>query len=142
MIRLSQVSPGRYTGPGDGIESGPFEAAIEVSALPGGAISIDYVAVSPADGELHREHTVCCQGFDGRDMLFIAHTESPFVTTMVETSAGSGRFVQPEPAGPYTLSIVAQTPDDGRIRYAWWWGATGEEPVERSCADVRIGASA
>ncbi len=131
------LATGRYAGTGDGIESGPFDATIDVTGLPGGALAIDYVAISPTGGELHREHTVWSSTPDGRGLLVIAHSESPIVTTMVEGAPGV--FSQPEPVGPYALSIHVEQPSPGRLRWAWWWAPTGEEPIERSCADVRLG---
>jgi hypothetical protein len=77
-------------------------------------------------------------GPDGRDHLYVAHSESPFVTALVETWPGSGRFEQPAPEGPYTMAIVIELPEPGRITYAWWWALAGEKPIEQSKADVRI----
>lgn len=128
--------PGRYFGAGEGAESGSFVARIDVSLLPNGGALIGYEATSREQGVQHREETMLVAGPDGRDRLYVAHSESPFVTEMVETGVGSGRFVQPVPFGPYSMGIVIETPEIGRITYAWWWGADGDPPVERSKADV------
>jgi hypothetical protein len=74
---------------------------------------------------LHVERSMLVAGPDGRDRLFVAHSESPFVTEMVETAAGSGRFAQREPFGPYEMEIVIEVPEPGSVTYAWWWGADG-----------------
>lgn len=129
---------GKYFGRGDGDESGPFAARIEVAVLPNGSVSIDYEATSPEHGVQHREHAVLCVGPDGCDRLYIAHAESPFVTEMVEDTPGSGRFVQPQPFGPYAMSVVIVIPAPCRIIYAWLWAAAGEEPTEQSRADVTL----
>ena len=130
--------PGVYFGTGDGMESGPFVARIEVRRLPNGGALVDYEATSREQGVQHREQTMLVAGPDGRDRLYVAHSESPFVTVMIETGAGSGRFVQPEPFGPYEMEIVIEQPESDRITYAWWWGADGDAPVEQSKADVRL----
>jgi hypothetical protein len=131
-------STGTYFGTGDGEESGPFVSRIEVSRLPNGGLSLDYEATSREQGVQHREHSLLCPGPDGRDRLFIAHSESPFVTEMVEAEAGSGRFVQSTPGGPYTMEVVIETPEPERLTYAWWWASAGEQPVEQSKADARL----
>ena len=131
------VSPGRYFGTGDGVESGSFVSRIEVNRLPNGGAIIDYEATSVEQGVQHLEHTMLVSGPDGHDRLFVASSQSPFVTEMIETEPGSGRFVQHEPSGPYVLAIVIEIPEPDRITYAWWWGAEGEIPVEQSKADAR-----
>lgn len=131
------VSPGLYFGTGGGIESGPFVSRIQVERLPNGGAAIDYEATSTEHGVQHRERTMLVAGPDGRDRLFVAHSESPFVTEMVETAPDSGRFAQREPFGPYVMEIVIEMPDPDRITYAWWWGAHGAAPIEQSKADAR-----
>jgi hypothetical protein len=128
---------GRYLGSGDGAESGAFLARIEVRPLPGGAVSIDYEATSHTEGLQHEEHSILAIGPDGRDRLYVAHAESPFVTELVASAPGSWRFVQSEPFGPYTLQVVIDLPEPGRLTYAWWWAEAGDEPTEQSKADTR-----
>ena len=140
-MRLSERlagSTGTYFGTGDGDESGPFVSRIEVSRLPNGGVTLDYEATSRAQGVQHREHTLLCPGPDGRDRLFVAHSESPFVTEMVETEQGTGRFVQTTTGGPYTMEVVIDMPESRRLTYAWWWASAGEQPVEQSTADAQL----
>jgi hypothetical protein len=99
---------------------------------------LDYEATSREQGVIHLEHSILSAGPDGRDRLFIAHSESPYITEMIETEPGAGRFVQPSPVGPYTMEIVIETPGEGRLVYAWWWAKAGEQPVEQSKADARL----
>lgn len=129
---------GTYFGNGDGAESGPFVARIAVSALPNGGVAIDYEATSREEGVQHVEHSLLVAGPDGRDRLSVAHSESPFVTELVETAPGSGRFVQREPGGSYVTEIVIEVPEPGRLTYAWWWAEAGGVPTEQSKADVRV----
>ena len=132
---------GTYFGTGDGSESGPFVSRIEVSPLPNGGVCLSYEATSHEQGVHHREHSLLCPGPDGRDRLFIAHSESRFVTEMIETLPGSGHFVQKSEGDPYTMEVVIDTPEVGRLTYAWWWAKAGEKPVEQSKADARLHAS-
>ena len=129
---------GIYFGTGHGQESGPFVSRIEVSQLPNGGVVLDYEATSREQGVQHREHTMLCPGPDGRDRLFIAHSESPYVTEMVEAEPGTGRFVQATPGGPYTMEVVIEMPETDRLTYSWWWASAGEQPVEQSKADAQL----
>lgn len=131
---------GVYFGTGDGVESGPFLSRIEVSRLPNGGVSIDYEATSREQGPQHREHTLLVTGVDGRDRLYVAHSESPFVTEMVASESDSSRFRQPTPFGPYAMEVVIEFLEPDRITYAWWWAEAGASPVEQSKADARMAA--
>ena len=75
--------PGVWFGIGDGAESGPFVARIAVDVLPNGGVSIDYEATSREQGVQHVEHSLLVAGPDDRDRLYVAHSESPYVTEMV-----------------------------------------------------------
>lgn len=119
------------------MESGPFTAEIVVSALPGGSVALGYTATSPEGDELHREHTIVSAGFDQRDRLFIAHAESPFVTVLVQTEPGSGRFEVAEAFGPYDMAIVVEQSAPDVISYAWHWAPSGQPTVEQSRAVVK-----
>ncbi len=132
-------SVGIYFGTGEGAECGPFVSRIEIKRLPNNGVSLSYEATSHEQGVQHQDHSLLCAGPDGRDQLFIAHSESPFVTEMVEAEVESGRFVQATPAGPYTMEVVIETPEADRVTYAWWWAQAGEQPVEQSKADARLG---
>jgi hypothetical protein len=128
--------PGTFVGTRAGLESGTFVSRNQVGPLPNGGAVIDYEAMSVEHGVQHCEHSMLVAGPDGRDRLFVAHSESPFVTEMVETEPGSGRFAQRVPSGPFVMEIVIEMPDPDHITYAWWWGANGDVPVEQSKADA------
>jgi hypothetical protein len=36
----------------------------------------------------------------------------------------------------YPMKVVVSMPEPGHLRRAWWYGAPGEEPVERVVADL------
>lgn len=140
-MTLSQVlrsATGVYYGTGDGPESGPFVARISIGILPNGGVSIDYEASSREQGLQHREHSLLVAGPDGRDQIYIAHSESPFITVMSATEPGSSRFTQTDTGGPYEMEVVIETPEPGRITYAWWWAHAGQTPIEQSKADAKL----
>ena len=134
--RLAQM-PGLYVGLGEGVESGPFLGRVQVGRLPNGGATIDYEATSREHGLQHREHSLLAIGPGGRDRLFVAYSESPYVVELVETHPESGRFEQPALAGPFKLAVVVAIGEPGVLTYAWWWGAQGETPIERSRVEVR-----
>ena len=75
---------------------------------------------------------VGCRSRRSRAVVFIAHQESPFVTELVESEAGSGRFVQPEPVGPHVMEVVIARPSATELTYAWWRAEAGRNPSEQS----------
>jgi hypothetical protein len=138
LSRRLVEATGIYFGTGDGPESGPFVSRIAVSALPNGGVAIDYEATSREQGVQHLEHSMLVCGPNGNDELYIAHSESPFVTVMSEREPGSGRFEQVAQAGPYTMVVVVESPAHGELEYAWWWAPAGETPTEQSRAKVSL----
>lgn len=135
--RLADAT-GVYFGAGDGAESGPFLARIAIAHLPGGGVAIDYEATSREQGVQHVEHSLLVAGPDGADQLFIAHSESPYVTVMAERIAGSGRFEQVAAGGPFTMEVRIDVPSPGELVYAWWWAMAGDTPMEQSRATVTL----
>ena len=111
--------------------------AHNVAPLPNGGVCIDYEATSREQGVQHRERSLLSVGPDDRDRLFVAHSEAPFVTEMIASEEGSGRFVQREMVGPFVMEIVIEQPEPDHLTYAWWWAASGGIPTEQSKADAR-----
>jgi hypothetical protein len=133
--RLAQI-PGLYVGLGEGVESGSFLGRVQITRLANGGASIDYEAISREHGLQHREHSVLAIGPGGRDRLYVAYSESPYVVELIENQADSGRFEQATPAGPYRLAVVLDLSVAGQLTYAWWWGTQVEAPIERSRVEV------
>lgn len=126
--------PGMYRGRGDGPESGPFVARIDVAAvLRGRAVTLDYEAFNDRNGLQHIEHTVLTAGEAGRLELHVACLEMPGVVRFVET--GPGEFTAYD--GPIPARIVIATPAPGALTYGWWWARDDAEPREQSRAEVR-----
>jgi hypothetical protein len=133
LSRLA-AAPGLYRGRGDGPESGPFVARIQVATvLRGRAVTLDYEASSDRNGLQHVEHSVLTTGEGGRLELHVACLELPGVVRFVETASGSFTAYD----GPFPARIVISTPNDGHLHYGWWYARDESEPREQTRADVR-----
>lgn len=133
LHRLAKA-PGLYRGRGDGMESGPFVARIEVTTVVGGrAVVLDYEAVTDANGLQHVEHTILTTGESSRLELHVACLELPGVVRFVETRPG----VFASYDGPMPARILVTVPAEGVLTYGWWWSRDEAEPREQSRAEVR-----
>ena len=133
LTRLAGA-PGLYRGRGDGPESGPFVARIQLATvLRARAVTLDYEASSDRNGLQHVEHTVLAAGEGGRLELHVACLELPGVVRFVETTPGS--FTAYE--GPFPARIVIGTPSSTHLHYAWWYSRDESEPKEQTRAEVR-----
>jgi hypothetical protein len=133
LARLA-AAPGLYRGRGDGLESGPFVARINVaSVVRGRAVTFDYEAVSDAKGLQHVEHSVLTAGEAGRLELHVTCSELPGVVRFVQTRPGEFTAYD----GPLPARIVLTAPADNVLTYGWWWARDEAEPREQSRAEVR-----
>lgn len=134
LLQRLTGAPGLYRGRGDGMESGPFVARIQVTpVVRGRAVVLDYEAYSDTRGLQHVEHTVLTTGEGGRTELHVTCLELPGVVRFVE--ARPGVFAAYD--GPMPARIVVTTPADGALTYGWWWSRDDAEPREQSRAEVR-----
>jgi len=134
LLRRLASAPGVYRGRGDGLESGPFVARIQVSSIVRGrAVTIDYEAVSDTNGLQHVEHTVLTAGEAGRLELHVACVELPGVVRFVETAP----CVFTAYDGPLPAKIIMTAPSENTLTYGWWWARDEAEPREQSRAEVR-----
>ena len=128
------AAPGLYSGRGDGRESGPFVARIQVTPIVRGrAVALDYEATSDRAGLQHVEHTVLATGEQGRLELHVACLEVPGVMRFVHS--GTGEFTAYD--GPFPARIVVTRPAPDALTYAWWWARDESDPQEQSRAEVR-----
>lgn len=124
---------GRHDGTGDGVESGPFTATLEVAPILGtmGA-SIDYVATAPDGRELHSEHTVLAfDSWSGQPTLFVLCAELNGIDQLVQT--GESTFNNGRGTEEFELQIEISL-DGGTLEYVWSSGAPGEALAEQSRA--------
>jgi hypothetical protein len=133
LPRLSAAA-GLYRGRGDGPESGPFLARLQLTpVVRGRAVTLDYEATSERDGLQHVEHTVLAANEAGRLELHVASLALPGVVRFVST--GPGQFTAYD--GPMAARIVLEIPQPGALTYAWWWSRDGSDPREQSRAELR-----
>ena len=133
LTRLG-AAPGLYRGRGDGLESGPFVARINVaSVVRGRAVTIDYEAFSDSRGLQHVEHSVLTLGEGGGLELHVTCGELPGVVRFTETRPGEFTAYD----GPLPARIVITVPREGALTYGWWWARDESDPREQSRAEVR-----
>ena len=127
---------GRYEGAGDGDESGPFTAIIEIaSILDGMGATIDYVATAPDGTELHAEHTtIAFDMWSGEATLYVLCAELNGVGQLIEISDST--FNNGRGTEGFELQIEISLGDT--LDYVWSWGPPGEELAERSRATLSL----
>ena len=125
-------SAGRYEGSGDGSESGPFDAVIEIAPLLDGlGVTIDYEATAPDGTELHREHTVVAfDMWSGEATLYVLCAELSGLGQLVQSSEST--FSNGQGTEGFELQIEIVIGD--QLEYVWSWGQPGEPLVEQSRA--------
>jgi hypothetical protein len=134
LLQRLAKTPGLYRGRGDGMESGPFIARIQVTPIVRGrAVVLDYEAYTDSQGLQHVEHTVLTAGEGGRLELHVACLELPGVVRFLEVRPGVFSAYD----GPMPARILVTVPTDGTLTYGWWWSRDEDEPREQSRAEVR-----
>ncbi len=128
---------GRHEGTGDGPESGPFSATLEVAPiLDKMGASIDYVATAPDGSELHSEHTVLAfESWSGQPTLFVLCAELNGIDQLVQT--GESTFNNGRGTDGFELQIEISL-DGGTLAYVWSWGAPGDGLTEQSRATFAL----
>lgn len=135
------ASPGLYVGEDTLVGTDRVATArIVVSPLPGRAgVSLDYEVLhgsAPSPVLAHAEHTIVGTADDGTAVMVIAHTHGQGIAILRETEPGV--FEPGDEPVPYPLKVVLSIPEPGRIRHAWWYGASGEEAIERDVAELKL----
>jgi len=124
---------GTYRGRGDGPETGPFLARIDVRAvIDGRGVAVDVEATSDQHGLHHGEHTVLTTDENGRLALHVLCTEMPGVVRFTEGKPG----VFTSYDGPLQARIVVTTPADDQLVWAWWWTRNDSPLAEQFRAEV------
>ena len=129
--------PGLYIGIDSVTDSELRGAArIVVTPLPGGAgVTLDYEIFNPATPDRirgHVEHTMLARTHDGGTMMVIGHDHAHSVAILREAQPGT--FELGADGSPYPMKVELSMPEPGRLRHAWWYGAPGEDAIERDVA--------
>ena len=113
-------------------------ARIVVTPLPGGAgVTLDYEVLNAANPDRirgHVEHTMLARTHDGGTVMVIGHPHAGTVAILRETDPGT--FELGTESSPFPMKVVLSMPEPGHLRHAWWYGAPGEEAVERDVSEL------
>jgi len=111
-------------------------ARIVVTPLPGGAgVMLEYEIYNPAMPDRirgHVEHTMVGRTHDGGVVMVIGHAHAQSVAILRE--AAPGVFELGSEGSPFPMRVELSMPGPGRLRHAWWYGAPGEDAIERDVA--------
>jgi hypothetical protein len=123
---------GRYEGSGDGAESGPFSASLEITPLLHGlGATIDYTATATDGTQLHAEHTVLAfDMWSGEATLYVLCAELSGVGQLVQV--GASTFANGQGIDGFDLQIEILL--DDQLEYVWSFGEPGEPLTEQSRA--------
>jgi len=129
--------PGLYVGIDSDADSDLRGAArIVVTPLPGGAgVTLDYEVLNPVTPERirgHVEHTMLARTHDGTTVMVIGHAHAQSVAILKEAEPGT--FELGVEDSPFPMKVVLSMPEPGHLRHAWWYGAPGEDAIERDVA--------
>ena len=131
------ANPGLYIGI-DSVAGSDLRGAarIIVTPLPGGAgVTLEYEVFNPAMPDRirgHVEHTVVARTNDGGTVMVIGHTHASTVAILRESKPGT--FELGAEGSPFPMKVMLSMPEPGRMRHSWWYGAPGEEAIERDVA--------
>jgi hypothetical protein len=113
-------------------------ARIDVAPLPGGGgVTLDYEVFNPATPDRirgHIEHTIVARTHDGGAVMVIGHEHAPSVAILRE--AEPGIFELGAEGSPFPMRVELTMPEPGQLRHSWWYGAPGEEAIERDVSFV------
>lgn len=113
-------------------------ARIVISPLPGGAgVTLDYEIFNPSTPDRligHLERTIIGRTHQGPAVMVISDVHAASVAILRETDPGV--FELGDEIAAYPMKVVISMTEPDRLRHTWWYGAPGEEPVERVVADL------
>jgi hypothetical protein len=133
------ANPGLYIGI-DSVANSELRGAARmiVTPLPGAAgVSLDYEIFNPARPDRirgHIEHTMLARTHDGGTVMVIGHEHATSVAILRETEPGT--FELGAEASAFPMKVVVSMPEPGHLRHSWWYGAPGEEAVERDVSTL------
>ena len=79
-------------------------------------------------------HTILARTHDGGTVMVIGHPHAATVALLHETEPGT--FELGPEGSPFPMKVVLSMPEPGQLRHAWWYGAPGDQAVERDVALV------
>jgi hypothetical protein len=113
-------------------------ARILVTPLPGrSGVTLDYEIFNPSTPERlhgHIEHTMIGRSHEGPNVMVISDMHAGSLAILRETEPGVFELCG-EPSA-YPMKVVISVTEPGRLHHAWWFGAPGEDAVERVVAEL------
>jgi hypothetical protein len=133
------ANPGLYVGLDHLLAADQVGAArILITALPGNSgVTLDYETFNPSNPERlrgHVEHTMVGRTHEGPNVMVISDMHAASLAILRETEPGVFELAG-QPAA-YPMKVVISVPAPGRLHHAWWYGAPGDEAIERVVADL------
>jgi hypothetical protein len=131
--------PGLYLGVDHVVNADRVGAArIVVAPLPGQAgVTLDYEIFNPSSPERllgHVERTMIGRSHEGPSVMVISDMHAASLAILRETQPGV--FELGSEVAAYPMKVVISMPEVDHLHHSWWFGAPGEEAVERVVADV------
>jgi hypothetical protein len=133
--------PGLYIGI-DAVAGSDLRGAARmvVTPLPGDAgVTLDYEVFNPATPQRirgHVEHTMLARTHDGGAVMVIGHAHAQSVAILRE--AAPGMFELGGESSPFPMRVEISMPEPGRLRHSWWYGAPGEDQLERDVSVLEL----
>jgi hypothetical protein len=113
-------------------------ARVLVTPLPGRAgVTLDYEIINPSTPERlygHVEHTMIGRSHEGPNLMVISDMHAASLAILRETDPGVFELCGAPAA--YPMKVVISVPEPGHLHHAWWFGAPGEDAVERVVAEL------
>ncbi|MGH8791076.1 MAG: hypothetical protein ACRDXX_00300 [Stackebrandtia sp.] len=132
LLAKLAAAPGIYRGKGDGPESGPFHARLEVrSVVEGRAVTLDYEAFGE-HGVRRVEHSMLSEDERSRPELYMVADELPGIVRFAESEPGVFAVFEPIKA-----KVAISLSGDGTLTYAWWWTRDDSPAKAQSRAELR-----
>jgi hypothetical protein len=129
------AAAGRYEGPGESAESGPFTGVIDVrSVLDGMGAELTYTATAPDGKVLHSEHTLL--GFDmwsGEATLYVMCAELRGMGELRQTNETTFNNGRGENGFELQIELIIM---GAQLTYVWWWGRPGDDLIQQSSATL------
>lgn len=131
--------PGLYVGADRVVNADRAGAArMVITPLPGRAgVTLDYEIFNPSTPERllgHVERTMIGRTHPGPAVMVISDIHAASLAILRET--GPGVFELGNEVAAYPMKVVMSMPEEDHLHHSWWYGAPGEEAVERVVADV------
>jgi hypothetical protein len=131
--------PGLYLGVDQVVSADRVGAArIVITPLPGQAgVTLDYEIFNPSTPERllgHVERSIIGRTHGGPSVMVISDMHAGSVAILRETQPGV--FELGNEIAAYPMKVVISMPEADHLRHSWWFGAPGEEAIERVVTDV------